>query len=249
MHHPFHLFNQNICEYVDTVFNQQQNRFVLESLVKKISSPANIKDTSLSYGMVNQLTLDNYGFSSSTDIIQKNLHYVSKKINQQWPKNYCDLLAEKETLILKTQVPLISMEEFPYVNAQGKVVMYCINKIPLLNQKKESIGLLTLAFDVIAYQDKNFLRKTYQQLYSNKKTALEKFLIHIGLKKYMELGITDRELDCLILRARGKSLKEIGAQLSLSPRTVESYLNQVREKFSYPNLDSLLDDFFCHYYH
>lgn len=43
--------------------------------------------------------------------------------------------------------------------------------------------------------------------------------------------ITPQELTCIQELAKGQSYKEIGKVLGLSPRTVETYLNRVRQRF------------------
>lgn len=45
-----------------------------------------------------------------------------------------------------------------------------------------------------------------------------------------ELSFTEREIDVLKLYARGKSHGEIGEDLEISPKTVGSYLQRIREK-------------------
>lgn len=50
------------------------------------------------------------------------------------------------------------------------------------------------------------------------------------LKAINPVELTARELDCLRLLAKGYTQKMIGQELKLSPRTVECYLNQVKEK-------------------
>lgn len=42
--------------------------------------------------------------------------------------------------------------------------------------------------------------------------------------------LSPRELECLLWASRGKSSSDIGAILSLSPRTVDSYLEKVCAK-------------------
>ena len=54
-----------------------------------------------------------------------------------------------------------------------------------------------------------------------------------------EIHLTRREAECLLLVMRGKSMKDTGKQLSLSERTVEYYLNNVKIKFSQPKLKDL----------
>ncbi|MBS0272531.1 MAG: helix-turn-helix transcriptional regulator [Proteobacteria bacterium] len=69
--------------------------------------------------------------------------------------------------------------------------------------------------------------------YSNKinsfleQTALQKFEVNIN---NTTTYLTKRQLQCLRMLAAGKTSKEIGNQLELSQRTVESYINAIKNK-------------------
>lgn len=238
---------QNISACVKALPYNQHYSAVIESLVRVFPGPAHIKNgTTLAYSVVNQRTLEHYGFRTAEGITGKKLSDISLQFKQRWPKNYCEEIFLTETALLKEKTDAIIIDEFPYVNAAGKLVMYNITKIPLLNTCHESIGLLTLAFNILTTQGNDFLRATYQTVFGNKKEALEKFLMHIGLTKF--IGISNRELDCLIERARGKSFKEIGKRLSLSPRTVEYYIQHLKEKLQYSSDAEMMEEFFKHYF-
>jgi LuxR family quorum-sensing system transcriptional regulator CciR len=43
--------------------------------------------------------------------------------------------------------------------------------------------------------------------------------------------LTERQLDCLLLAARGKSDTDIGHLLGLSPRTVNSYMEAAKRRY------------------
>ncbi len=60
-----------------------------------------------------------------------------------------------------------------------------------------------------------------------KQTELDKFTVKVnqGL-----VQISKREFQCLQLLSQGKSVKEIGAALEISPRTVETYVNFLKNK-------------------
>lgn len=252
---PFYDLSKNICTYISTLPYNKNFNSAIEGIVRTFPGAAHIKNTpTLSYAMINQDVLDNYGYSSANEIIGKSIFDISKKMKKSWPKNYGNIITEYETSVLINKAAIISLEEAPYINAKEQLTICSLSKIPLLNDKKEPIGLLTLALNTARYKDKDFLRKVYGKIYKNKTEALENFLIHIGLRKYVSqynewgAGITNRELDCLILLARGKSYKETAAKLELSPRTVEAYVNQVKDKFSYANTTIMLEEFFNYYY-
>lgn len=60
------------------------------------------------------------------------------------------------------------------------------------------------------------------------------------LFKKRSLELTDRERDVLKFFARGHSYQDIGEKLEISPKTVGSYLQRVREKARAKNRSDLI---------
>ena len=62
--------------------------------------------------------------------------------------------------------------------------------------------------------------------------------------QYSHIYFTQREYECIKLVAKGKSLKEIGISLNLSPRTVETHLEKARKKLGSVSLSELVNIYF-----
>lgn len=60
--------------------------------------------------------------------------------------------------------------------------------------------------------------------------------------------LSKRESECLRLTVRGKSAKQIAAELEISRRTVEEYLNNIKLKFGVFSKSELIDKVFDAYY-
>ena len=58
---------------------------------------------------------------------------------------------------------------------------------------------------------------------------LEKFAGRKVIESPLE-NLTDRELEVFQLIGRGKTMNEIGAELHLSPKTIEVHRSRIREK-------------------
>lgn len=78
--------------------------------------------------------------------------------------------------------------------------------------------------------------------YFNRMSFLAKIRTPLNILRHRKLS--KREIDCLKLYLKGKSAKNIGEKLGLSPRTVEFYLANIKNKLSChtkPELISLLN--------
>lgn len=58
---------------------------------------------------------------------------------------------------------------------------------------------------------------------------------------YGKIHLSKRELECLLCFSQGKTAKEIGRSLNISPRTVETYLLNIKQKTGYYNVSNLVD--------
>lgn len=54
------------------------------------------------------------------------------------------------------------------------------------------------------------------------------------------MKITDRELNCLALIAKGYTMKAVALRLEISPRTVEMHLQNIKEKFGFSTKNQLV---------
>lgn len=77
--------------------------------------------------------------------------------------------------------------------------------------------------------------------------SYKSFLKEIKLDKYSLQGkytqsmLSSREFECLLLSVKDKTAKQIGRLLSLSPRTVEDYLSNIKNKLGCKSKFELID--------
>ncbi|MBY0500637.1 MAG: helix-turn-helix transcriptional regulator [Alphaproteobacteria bacterium] len=79
----------------------------------------------------------------------------------------------------------------------------------------------------------------------NKNTQLTRNIKKIPLFLNSEtVYISFREAQCLLFLSRGRTVKEIGKELDLSPRTVESYIENIKNKTGIICRSTLVDIFY-----
>ncbi len=67
------------------------------------------------------------------------------------------------------------------------------------------------------------------------------------LKRPFPIGLTTREYQCLALLAKGYTMKMIALEYSISPRTVEQHIRNIKEKTDLRTKQELLRAW--HHYH
>lgn len=94
-----------------------------------------------------------------------------------------------------------------------------------------------------AYHQNDFLPVPQEYLHSNWKVLPEDheklFLQALDTRKQPLLS--PRELECISVCAVGKTAKEIGREINLSPRTVETYLANAKQKLGCKNVRELIN--------
>lgn len=234
-----------IPNHIDHLFN------CLSTLIPRAS--VHIKETkTFCYLTGNQAFMDGYGLKSSHDFIDKTIFDMAIKMGNRWPRDMAERITHVESEIAKTKIPLIAEEE-QYIGSDGLLVVNSLNKIPLFYENEEHGYILTVALNQRQLISKNSLRQLYNKFYG-KKDAVKYFLLQLGLTRFVEnsvLGrrnITDRELDCLVLLASGKSMKETGNRLSISFRTVEKHMEHIKQKCCFDATEELLEEFSDRYF-
>lgn len=113
---------------------------------------------------------------------------------------------------------------------------YCFTKKPLLNEKNEIQGVL---YHCLEFNDREFFSRLREL---EKNSIFEDALpSHYYLDAHHNpYQLSPRELETLFLLLRGKTAKQIAEVLNLSKRTVESYIEQIKNKFGCHNKAEVL---------
>ncbi len=121
----------------------------------------------------------------------------------------------------------LKMLEFTY-DKNNEFFACLIIKKPFYDSKGNKLGVIGQGFDL----DQNSIIKLSQViLNTTKANRIENGSYYIE-NQVDEYNLTPRETECLFYLLRGKTTKEIGSILSLSPRTIESYLDSIKLKMN-----------------
>ena len=126
---------------------------------------------------------------------------------------------------------------------------FYLNNLNIL--KKFSTYFKSVAQDIINISDKN---KTIDILFHdksqnpykadpgkvlefNKRLFTKRCHLSIGQN---EFNLSMREIECLFYKSQGQTAKEIARECELSPRTIETYLNNIKVKSGMANINQLI---------
>lgn len=126
-------------------------------------------------------------------------------------------------------------------NWRDKLRFLMSYKAPYLNEKDKIIGSVFYSYEIqnpklSEVQKYLFLQETGLIISEQSQKH-----IHWYLNEFLKnIPLSQRELECVNLLAKGKTAKEIGIQLNLSYRTVEFYLDNARLKLQCTNRYELI---------
>lgn len=154
-----------------------------------------------------------------------------------------ELIRQGDQIVINTQKPHYFL--YSATNLQNKNVFLTF-KAPLWNLKNELVGV----YGIDTFIDMNN-EKTYHQILEKTGISTKDFIklkCTILSQGYIlkNKRLTQRQYDCLYWLSRGMTIKEIALKLKLSARTVEHYLETVKNKLNCNTRSELIKIFFQH---
>lgn len=183
----------------------------IETLFENSNDNIYWKDTSCKYLGVNTAMTNDVNKSAS-DIIN------STDFDLVW-HDYAKELQQHDKEVMITGNPKTYLERGKDVN--GNQVIYRSKKFPLFSKQNKIIGV----FGISALHT----HKITLQSLINKDKFIEHLASFKSLNPTTELKhLSNKQTECLFYFVRGMTMKEIGASMSLSPRTIEKYLETIK---------------------
>lgn len=112
------------------------------------------------------------------------------------------------------------------------------------------------ASDLLKLADKNenliFLPKTFLQKMDSHNLSIDDFIKETQVKKHMIdtprglVSISKREMQCIQLLNQGSSAREVAEKLFLSKRTIETHINNIKNKLNITGKSDLIKFFLDH---
>jgi len=183
------------------------------------------KDINSRYLMGNKNTAQLFGFSNEEELIGITDREIRCKAAE-----YADLFIKQDKKVLEDQIPYAVLDIHPYVDDQIKTLL--INKSLLISHDKKIIGISCHCIEVnnlILNEITKYLGKLDPVTASGRWVSKKAANYYLN-SQYPNLHLTNRQSECLFHLIRGRSAKEIARVLKLSVRTVESHIEDIKNK-------------------
>lgn len=194
-------------------------RGMVDDIVEDIPGQVYWTDRHGIYLGYNQYVSELYGLASRTDLIGRTAHFIQQIMQPRWQVNIADNWEATSKEVMLTKQPLLYYRDLSFGQKINKAIITkpVTNKIPIINRYGEVLGVFGITIDENDSRQLRDLIGVYTTISHVEDRSLENV-------------ITKREYACLACAAHGKTVKAIAAELKISPRTVETYINNIKAK-------------------
>lgn len=219
----------------------------LQTLINSLQGAAHARTTDQGqYFMANQKHANNHGFSSIEASIGINYAEMRQHRREQ-------LLALKGSLILEEKhVACIEKLNWQADHAKepvssavctlfptGNIHAGLLNKIPILNDQRTTVAVLTFFEDKTSTIPLATLYAFYKKHYPMHQAIIQ-FLRYLKIAKYFSKIPTNQELTILLMLRQNSASKYVAKAMQINYRTVEEYKARLRNKLTAISLEQLL---------
>lgn len=207
-----------------------------ESLIWQLPGFVVVKDCDSNYLVSNQRATELLGYSS-LDSIAGITDYDAK----------CDAARFAEQFIIEDQLAVNTNKSVSllYFLKYADEKVYCLlsqKKLLTNPNTKQSMGIYCHS----TFLNNAILNSINKNIFDQDNRFLRNNDAHLGgyyLDEYPhpEIMLSKSQAWCLFYLLRGKTCKEIGKILMLSPRTVEKYVESIKEKFECSTKSQLIE--------
>ena len=197
---------------------------VLSAAMQYLPGYALLKDIDSRYLDGNQRTAQLFGFSSHDQLCDISDYDINCAAAQS-----ADLFVAQDHQLLKQVQDLSIIDMRPYVDGEPKSLL--INKSLAVDDCGQAIAIVCQCSEI------NY--KLLHEVVWRLALSTTQFTDHHQVKQAVNfylcerfdgLGLSVRQSECLFYLIRGKTMREIGLILHISPRTVETHIDQIKHQ-------------------
>lgn len=203
---------------------------VLYDFVTAQTNGVHVKDAKTgAYILGNGNTLKIFGLSKFEKFIGLNVFEIDEFMRPYWGKNYAKNIDEIDTKALTTK-KLNLKQDIVLLNADNKIYVHDLVKVPLLGADNKPVALLTTVLDRTKNLDLFYLFNLYLKLAPSKSKGVSSFMRFLGVDRFFYEELTYKEALCLLCMRLNQNYRSVAQKLNISIKTVESHVSHIISK-------------------
>lgn len=184
---------------------------------------------------VNKTGLEWIGFDDDESVFGVSYENLNCKAAED-----AELFIHQDKLVQKNRNPIYFIGCYCYANENWKIIFG--KKYLIKDNLHNPLGIVSQFDDITPYQlidVSRFIVNATDKYYN--KSHQQQFCFLLSDYSIDSKKLSQRELECLFFLIRGKTTKSIAKYLNLSPRTVESYIEQIKFKLGCVKKEELIE--------
>lgn len=215
--------------------NRNTNKMPTNHLIDQIPGYFSILDINSNFMFGNSISLQVSGFQTLDKMQGYSYCDMKCKASEEHEEFY-----RQDRLVIQQQKTLRILGSYCYHNDNWRIIYG--EKFALKNEDNELTSIAQHFYDVTHTNVFNLMLlyefESLSKTKSNKALGQKSFIIE---DNYPELSLSERETECFFYLLRGHSAKAVGTKLNLSVRTIESYLENIKNKLSCSSKTELIE--------
>ncbi|WP_058493097.1 PAS and helix-turn-helix domain-containing protein [Legionella worsleiensis] len=169
-----------------------------------------------------------------------------RTLDKMQGRSYCDMKCKaseqhseffrQDRLVIQQKKTLRILGRYCYHDDNWRIVYG--EKFILKNEDNQLSSIAQHFYDVTHTNVFNLMILCEFDSKSNKSLGQQSFIIE---DNYPEISLSERETECFFYLLRGHSAKSVSTKLNLSVRTVESYLENIKNKLNCTTKSELIE--------
>lgn len=191
-----------------------------------------VMDTNSRFIYSNRYTANLFGYSNEDSMLGANAYDIRCPAVE-----FASNFIAQDQIIIQNGSEVTLLDIHTYANDETKILL--TKKAPFYegNELKGIICYCTeLHPDAFSKISATLIQSDKKYYPANSKER--SYMLDFSPK---EKNLSERELECVFHLLRGRSMKEIGKELNISPRTVETHLEKIKVKLNCRNKSDIFD--------
>lgn len=203
------------------------------NLLRQLPGMIVVMDKNSRFLYSNKYTAQMFGYKDEDNMVGIDAYGMKCPAVESAPQ-----FIRQDKMVMETGIEITMLDIHTYANGENKILITKKSPYIFENEIAGSIchcteinaELLSHVCAALIQSDKNYYSK---QNGNNRSYILSKPNLHKQL--------TDREMDCIFYLLRGNTMKKIAKHLNISPRTVETHLEQIKYKLNCANKSEIVE--------
>lgn len=200
----------------------------LDSFIRHISGYSIIKDLQSKYLKISEKMAELIGLPGRFDGFGLTDYTVNHEIVK-----YADMFVAQDKELISSGS---NISGFYSIEFNGMIRPLFFNKYFIKNHHGENVAIVAQTIDLTS---SNLSNGILDLINNNQKIYADENL-YLTNRSYTDIDLSIRQSQCLFYLLKGYTNKEIARLLSLSPRTIEHYVDTIKDKMKCRNKGELI---------